>query len=211
MSYIAKRKLKGPKWIGLTRAISHIITVMGCNGFEALTELQNALLDGEVTARFSSFPWPPTKDCYPVPARIELVHPSFWQGCMIFPIGDGYVVETPLLANQLPDRRAVVLDNDSLLEIWPLRTAGLKAARDDKFTESRTDRWPSASAVDIRKCLLEIYQTVKPPPNVDEVFYLLLERLSRISRTASRDTVRKILREPTFAKLRRPRGRPRAR
>src|SRR5437016_1064051 len=94
MSYLAKRKSNGPKWISLTRALTHIAAALGCNPVEALTELRTALLDGELSARFSSIPKAAERDVYPVPDRIELIPPAFWQDCMIFPIGEGYVIET---------------------------------------------------------------------------------------------------------------------
>ena len=179
---------------------------------QALDDLRNALLDGEVRARFCSIPEPLPRGVYRVPDLIEPVPERFWQDCIIFPFGDGYVVPTTVFASpldkdyqNLPKRRGVVLDYDQVNKNWPAPAGVEKEERRVELAYCSFGSCVSRANSDAATSNLPARGV---SPQHRQGGDVVETALRTIQKQASRKIVRDILKEREFAELRRPRGRP---
>lgn len=217
MTYLLKRDLNGPRWIGLSEALAHVRSVVGDDTELAKSELRSALSNDVISARFGPDvdPARPDKALYwGDSSSADVVPPRFWSHTLLFDVGLGFVTEQDMTAELGDDdtkpirHRTLYIDRHRLLEVWPKPDF----VREAISTETKVDagekrRAPTATFEKIREVAMAVYRNAEnSPPNIEEAYIQVRKLLSAEGKKAPRQRVRQVLAAPEFASRRLPVG-----
>jgi hypothetical protein len=211
MPYRSKNERERPLWMTLGEAIQHVQEVDGCNRLQALSQLRDALEEGDIPARWSADPepslppgffrvgFPPLFAPGPIPTD-----PVYWRTVLVLP--NGLVIDQGTLDQQSAGRsRQLFLLRSKINELWPLQSKRRESAY-QAVTSDRSTARQQASKEQIRKTAREVYcyemESGKKPPNLAEAEHLIRERVEG----ATRPRIRSVLNDDEFKRLRLKRG-----
>ena len=200
MTYQSRAKRERAQWITLSEAVTHVQAVECSDQAEALDQLRMALADADIPAHWAADPLPP--EIYsvgdPGPFSCDQVPTDamYWLHVLIFISGDCRVIDQPSHYDEtqpLPRPRQLLLLRTRVMELWPLSsTTQPGKLRRRKFNDD-----------EILSAARDVYgKKENDRPNTPDAERLVRQKLGG----GKRDNIRRILREPEFADIRRKPG-----